>query len=132
MYKRKIFISHSWSYSDVYDSLINILNNARYFDYQNYSVPKNDPIHNASSDYALREAIEKQIKWVDAVIVVAGVYSTYSKWINIEIDIAKQMGKTIIAVAPWGSTNISSVVRQSADIIVGWNGQSIANAIKRL
>ena len=37
-----LFISHSWSHSDLYDKLINLLNMDSGFVYKNYSVPKND------------------------------------------------------------------------------------------
>ena len=44
-----LFISHSWTYSDAYENLTGLLDNANYFMYKNYSVPKNDPIHNANN-----------------------------------------------------------------------------------
>ena len=40
------------------------------------------------------------------VLILAGVYSTYSKWINIEIDLAKNgfyTPKRIIAIEPLSS-----------------------------
>lgn len=46
---RKLFISHSWSYSDDYKGLLALLNGAPHFSYANYSVPKDDPVHNAPS-----------------------------------------------------------------------------------
>lgn len=39
-----LFISHSWTYSDAYDRLVDLLDNASYFSYRNYSVPKDNPI----------------------------------------------------------------------------------------
>ena len=63
-------------------------------------------------------------------MILAGVYSTYSKWINIEIELAKRMNKKVIAVEFWGSERTSSVVKQNADIIVKWNSKSIIDAIK--
>ena len=56
-----LFISHSWSYSTAYDNLVNLLNERTYFSYRNYSVPIDDPIHNASTDAQLRSAIRNQI-----------------------------------------------------------------------
>lgn len=79
-----IFISHSWSYSDQYQGLVRLLNNTAYFSYKNYSVPKDDPIHNASNKYELKKAIRNQMQYASCIIILAGVYSTYSKWINIE------------------------------------------------
>ena len=64
------------------------------------------------------------------VIILAGVYSSYSKWINIEIELAKEMGKRIIAVEPWGSSRTSAMVKNAAHEIVGWNSASIIRAIR--
>lgn len=60
------------------------------------------------------------MKPAGCVIILAGVYSTYSKWINIEIELARKMGKKIIAVEPWGSERTSAVVKNAADEIVRW------------
>lgn len=125
-----LFISHSWAYSDVYEKLVNLLNAKPYFDYNNYSVPKNDPIHNAPYEYQLKEAIRKQMQPASCVLIMAGVYSTYSKWINIEIELAKSMNKKIIAIEPWGSEKTSRTVKNAADVIVGWNTDSIVDAIR--
>lgn len=125
-----IFISHSWAYSDSYEKLINLLNSTDSFSYKNYSVPKNDPIHNAKYDYQLKEAIRNQIKYASCVLILAGVYSTYSKWINIEIELAQEMGKKIIAIEPWGAERTSTTVKNNATEIVKWQAASIVNAIK--
>ena len=47
MKTHNLFISHSWTYSDSYDKLIGLMDARPYFTYRNYSVPKDDPIHNA-------------------------------------------------------------------------------------
>ena len=125
-----LFISHSWAYSDAYEKLVNLLNAKTYFNYKNYSVPKNDPIHNAPYEYQLKEAIRKRMQPASCVLIMAGVYSTYSKWINIEIELAKSMSKKIIAIEPWGSEKTSRTVKAAADVIVGWNTDSIVNAIR--
>lgn len=125
-----LFISHSWAYSNAYKSLINLLNNEDNFNYRNYSVPKDDPIHNAPNEYILKEAIRKQIQPASCVLILAGVYSTYSKWINIEISLAREMGKKIIAVEPWGAERTSVVVKMLSDEIVKWNTNSIIKAIR--
>lgn len=125
-----LFISHSWTYSDAYEKLVGMLNNATNFSYKNYSVPKNDPIHNASNASQLKAAIRNQMQHASCVLIMAGVYSTYSKWINIEIELAREMGKTIIAIEPWGSQRTSLVVKQAADKVVGWNTSSTVSAIR--
>ncbi len=130
----KLFISHCWGYSDAYTKLVGLLdaqkNSVSSFNYHNHSVPKDDPIHNAPSDKALRAAIEAQIKGCSSILILAGVYATYSKWINIEIEIAQKLGKRIIAIEPWGSEKTSAVVKNAAHAIVKWNGASIVKAIE--
>lgn len=125
-----LFISHSWAYSDAYIKLMELLSNAPYFNFKNYSVPKDDPIHNAPNDYQLRAAIKNQMQHASCVLILAGVYATYSKWINIEIQLAQEMGKKIIAIQPWAAQRTSQVVKNAADEIVGWNTSSIVNAIR--
>ena len=129
-----LFISHSWAYGDAYDKLVNMLNSASGFSYKNYSVPKNDPIHNAANDAQLKAAIKEQMAHASCILVLAGVYATYSKWINIELELAQNgfsSPKPIIAIQPWGAERTSSVVKNAATEIVGWNTQSIVAAIRR-
>lgn len=125
-----LFISHSWTYSDEYNRLINLLRSKPYFDFRDYSVPQNDPIHNAANTYQLKEAIRRQMQPASCVLIMAGVYSTYSKWINIEIELARSMNKKIIAIEPFGSERTSTVVKNAADEIVKWNTDSIVSAIR--
>ncbi|WP_421782550.1 TIR domain-containing protein [Gardnerella sp. DNF01198P] len=125
-----LFISHSWAHSDNYDGLVNLLDSNPYFNYKNYSVPKDDPIHDAEDDYQLKKAIKNQMQHASCVLILAGVYSTYSKWINIEIELAQEMGKKIIAVEPYAAERTSSVVKNAADVIVKWSTDSIISAIR--
>lgn len=131
--KQNLFISHSWAYTDAYEKLIKLLEKDEDFSYKNYSVPKDDPIHNANNDKELYDAIKRQMSSSHVVIILAGVYSTYSKWINKEIEIAKvgfSKPKKIIAIEPWDSEKTSKVVKDNADIIVKWNSKSLIKAIK--
>lgn len=125
-----LFISHSWAYPNAYDDLVNLLDKGQNFEYKNYSIPKDDPIHNARYDYQLKEAIRNKMQHASCVLILAGVYSTYSKWINIEIDLAKEMKKKIIAIEPWDSEKTSRVVKDAADVIVKWRTDSIISAIR--
>mgnify|MGYP004530537603 FL=1 len=130
-----LFISHSWAYSDAYEKLINLLDSAPDFYYKNYSVPINDPIHNAQNDSKLKAAIKEQMSHASCILVLAGVYSTYSKWINIEINLAKKgftVPKKVIAIEPWGAERTSLVVKKNSDQIVKWQTSSIIKAIKEI
>lgn len=126
----RVFISHSWTYGDHYDRLVELLKDQPYFAWSDHSVPKDDPIHNAPNATKLREAIRRQMQGVNCVVILAGVYSTYSKWINVEIELARELGKPIVAVEYWGAEHTSRVVKDNADAVVGWNGASVAKAIR--
>ena len=56
-----LFISHSWAYSDSYGKLVGLLDARPYFAYRNYSVPRDDPIHNARSVATLKAAILRKM-----------------------------------------------------------------------
>ena len=130
-----IFISHSWTYGDAYDKLVKMLDNEPRFSYRNYSVPKDSPIHNAPNESALLEAIKERMQFCDVIVILAGVYSSYSKWINKEIQLANKgftKPKPIVAVQPWGSERTSQIVKDNAHKIVGWNASPIVSAIREL
>jgi hypothetical protein len=110
-----------------------LLDAAPRFVYRNYSVPKNDPVHNAPNAQALYDAIKQRVQFCEVVIIMAGVYSTYSKWIQKEIQIAKKdFDKPILAVKPWANTQVSTVVQDNADLLVNWSTISIVSAIREL
>ena len=127
----RLFISHSWAYGDAYEGLVSFFKEHPNFQWTDYSVPKNDPIHSAPNEKALYEAIKNQIAPVHCVVMLAGVYSSYSKWINKEIEISKQVfSKPIVAVEPWGADKTSAIVKANADAIVKWQSASIVAAIR--
>lgn len=129
MKRYNLFISHSWAYERTYSSLVELLEKGN-INFHNYSVPVDDPIHTRGTDRELENAIRSKIRQSSCVLILAGVYSTYSKWIKKEIKIAQELNKPIIAIRPWSQERLSSIVQESADVIVAWNTNSIVTAIK--
>ena len=127
----RIFISHSWTYDNAYQRIVKFLDDNG-VEYYNHSVPKYDPVHTNGTDKQLKEKIDAKIKGCSGVIILAGVYASYSKWIDKEIDISADYAKPIIAVEPWGAERTSKRVKDAADKIVKWNGKSLANAVEEL
>lgn len=125
----RLFISHSWKYGDAYEKMVKFLDEQGIL-YYDHSVPKDDPVHTNGTDKQLRDAIDAKIKGCSGVIILAGVYASYSKWIDEEITISGRYQKSIIAVEPWGSEKTSAVVKNAADKVVKWNGKSLADAVK--
>lgn len=135
MKTHNIFISHSWAYGKNYDNLVAKLDKDNTFSFRNYSVPKDSPIHNAPTDKELLAAIKERMQFCDVVIILAGVYSSYSKWINKEIALANSgftNPKPIVAIEPWGSEKTSKVVKDNADVVVPWHSGAIIRAVRVL
>ena len=51
-----------------------------------YSVPKNDPIHNTVNDLQLKNAIFDKIVRSHVIVIPSGIYAANSKSIQKEID----------------------------------------------
>lgn len=135
MYQYHLFISHSWKYNEKYEDLLELLDNRPYFDYRDYSVPIDDPLYiKNKNNYReeLKEGIINQLRTCSVMIVIAGEYVNYSDSIYMEMDIAIEMGKPIIAVQHFGAKRIPSIVELLATEIVKWNSDSIVDAIRRL
>jgi hypothetical protein len=129
-----LFISHSWKYPNAYDGLVSLLDKDYWFSYKDYSVPRDEPLTIYNKMYyesELRNKIRNQMRTCHVVLILAGVYASYSDSINMEIEIAKELGKPIIAIQPWGAEKTSQIVKSNSDVIVGWNSSSIIDAIKR-
>lgn len=123
-----IFISHAWRRSEHYQKIIDWLDESDIY-YKNYSVPEDDPLH-VKTKKALKESLTNQIKPSSCVIILAGMYAAYSEWIEYEVNEAVRMGKYIIGVEPWGQEKIPTIVSDNADVMVGWNKNSVVNAVK--
>jgi len=124
----KLFISHAWDYNDEYYRMIDMLNQAANFKYANYSVPEHNPV---DPQEKLKEALKRQIRPVEVVLILSGMYVDYSKWIQFEMDFAESLVKPIIGVKPWGQQRIPVELQDTAVEMVGWNTSSIVDAIRQ-
>ena len=57
------------------------------------------------------------------------MYAAYSDWIEYELDTAVDTDKYIIGVKPWGQERIQTNISNNSDVLVGWNKDSVINAI---
>lgn len=133
-----VFISHSWSYTDHYATLAEWLFETSWnvsgtpLRFVDYSIPQNNPIHNANNDQELAQAIAHEIAKAHVVVCPTGMYANYSKWIEPELIGARNMGRRILGVNPWGQKRKSSVVENNAHNTVGWTKQSVVNGVWNL
>ncbi|MBX8938850.1 TIR domain-containing protein [Enterococcus gilvus] len=125
----RLLISHSWSYQNHYEKIKEWLNNSSNFEWCNHSISADKP-YDSSTDRELKEKLTRQISGCSAVIVVAGMYTNYSKWIDYEIDEALRLNKPIIGLKPWGSERTPTKIAANASVLVAWNSTSLRNAVR--
>lgn len=134
----RYFISHSWSHSDHFETLTGWIHDGHWniagepIDFIDYSIPANDPIHDAKNSQDLFAAIANEIAKCDVVAIPTGMYASYSNWIEKEIRASQQFSKPILAVNPWGQQKKSSRVQDVSDEIVGWTKDGFVGALYRL
>lgn len=109
----RLFISHAWRYGEDYDRLCNLLNKAPSFSWLNWSAPEDKPAIPdwmvVPNDIVLQE-IAKKIGMADCVLVIAGMYANHSSWIQAEMNLARNLGKPLIGIKPWGSERMPQEV----------------------
>lgn len=127
----RLFISHSWKYSEKYCRAVKFLDDTPNFKWSNSSVPVDKAFENMST-LELKIQLTKQISYAQCVVILAGMYASHSYWIQYEIDEAIRMNKPIIALRPWGAERVPTKVILAADKVVGWNGGSVISAINEL
>ncbi|MGV7197684.1 TIR domain-containing protein [Xanthomonas axonopodis] len=126
----KIFISHSWEYTNTLESLKKLLNQRGYFAAVFQESTREKPI-NSNSEAYIKSALRNRINESDIVIGLAGIYASHSDWIAWELNHAAMRGIPIIGVVPRGQQRISQVVSLLAKEIVWWNTESVVSAIRR-
>ncbi|MDU0457632.1 MAG: TIR domain-containing protein [Geobacteraceae bacterium] len=99
MPKPSIFISHRWAYQEECNNLIQKLDEYG-FSHQSFSVPQHDPLDRKHID-KIRSALKEQIRQCNYFIVFARMASD-SEWCRYELQVAKELGKPILSVRPWG------------------------------
>lgn len=128
----ELFLSHAWDYDDDYERLVRLLNNAYGFHWRNLSIPSNDRIHQLSNGLEIRNALSFYIRKAECVLICAGMYCAHREWIQAEIDIAQEFRKPILGVELWGQERTPVEVQTSAARMIGWNTDSILDAVREL
>lgn len=126
----KIFISHSWDHVDDLRRLRNLLEQRGYFHVEFTEASPDNPINSDKSKY-IRIVLSQKIESSDIVLCIAGIYASYSDWMEWELDKAIEKNIPIVGVIPRGKTNISRIVTNRAKETVRWNTESIVSAIRR-
>lgn len=127
----RLFISHSWSYSERYNAMVNLLNNRPYFNFTNYSVPETKAF-GPMANYKMADELRDQIRPVNCVIIIGGMWANYSDWIKFEMDFANSINKPILGVRPRGAKMMPLAVSQASNLVVNWNSDAIVAGIRQI
>lgn len=125
----KLFVSHAWHRDDEYWRIVDMLDSAPHFRWENLSVPGHDPFDSNESN-VLAPGLRKQIRECCAFIACCGMWVPHSDWILFEIQFARRIGRPIIAVPPWRQVNLPSAIAPYADAIAS-RQDSLVNAVRR-
>lgn len=125
----KLFISHSWDHDDVLQDLKNLIDSRGYFPATYTQIEKDYPIDSENAG-VIKANITKRLQESDVVLAIAGVYASYSEWMQWEMDKAKELGLRVIGVIPRGQEHISHEVFNRSAVDVRWNADSIVDAIR--
>ena len=127
----RLFISHAWDYSERYTSMVSLLNNRAYFNWTNYSVPV-DKAFAGMNDAQLEEQLKAQIRPVNCVIIIGGMWTNHSDWIQREMNFALKIGKPILGVRPRSAKVMPTAVTAASTQVVNWSTESIIAGIREI
>lgn len=125
-----LFISHAWQYDQAYLTLTKWFNDEPNFSWSNCSIPSTDALPDKTTK-GLAAGITRQINPAQGVLIIAGMYSAYSGWIDYEIAEATRLNKVIIGIRPWGQERTPIKVQNAATVMVNWNSASIISTVRQ-
>jgi hypothetical protein len=115
-----IFISQLKDDAEEYDRFIEKLEASHEFQWKNHSTPNKTD----------KEQLKQQIKDVDVVIILSGMYSKNKILIEQEIDLAQNLEKPIVIIRPYGMENVPGRIEDAASEVVGWNTSCIVDSVR--
>lgn len=126
---RRIFISHSWRLSTRdYQNLATKLKSVHLV--YDHSIPrrKKRPIH---SEEELRDIFRNQLLWCSKVFVLADKNLPSNGHVVMELDVAAELGKEIIAIQPNSQWAVPDFIRQRAHRVIANNTTALLNCLRR-
>ncbi|MDE0638249.1 MAG: TIR domain-containing protein [Candidatus Poribacteria bacterium] len=95
------------------------------------SITSDKPNNAKDEDYIKQEILNPQIEWAGTVVVYVSPDTWKSEWVNWEIERANELEKRIVGIWQYGEEDckIPEALEEYGDAMVGWNGESIIDAI---
>lgn len=95
------------------------------------SITSEKPNQAKDPDYIKAKVLGPQIEWASTLVVYISPATKDSKWVDWEIERANELGKRIVGVWAHGANDceVPAALKKYSDAVVGWNGESIIDAI---
>ena len=123
-----VFVSHYHEDEESIKRMKDLLGDD--YSIRNYSVTS-EKYNNASNKEYIQSLLRPLINQASTFICLIGPNTHDSEWVNWEVEQALKQGKRIIGVYLWGAkdSDIPPALEDAADAMVGWNHDTILDAI---
>ena len=127
---RNVFISHIHEDDEGLKKLKDLVSKHG-MTWRDASITADKPNAAKNPDYIKQEILAPGIRWAGVLVVYITPDTKHSDWVNWEIEYAHKQDKRIVGVWEWGAKDcdLPEALDKYADAVVGWNGESIIDAI---
>ena len=127
---KNIFISHIHEDDDGLGKLKSLLKDNG-MTVRDYSINRDNPNNAHSESYIKSEILAPRIRQSSTLAVYVSPETKDSPWVDWEIEYAQKQGKQIVGIWAYGEKDceLPKPLEDYADAVVGWNGESIIDAI---
>jgi hypothetical protein len=123
----QLFITRVAETGEEYERFIGRLEDAHDFNYENHS---DNVLSGKSNKEELKNALKDTISDVEMVIILAGLYPTYSNMIWAVIELSHELKKPVLLIRPYGMEDVPAELENASKGVIGWSASCIAGAIK--
>lgn len=125
---RRIYICHSFRDSKSYQRIVKKLKLAENYKVWNHTIPRHKQ-KDVKDDDELREAFKSQIKGCSHVFVLATSGLPPESYVKMEIEVAKELGKRIIAIKPRGSNYVPKFIKDAKPEYISSNVRTVQKTL---
>jgi nucleoside 2-deoxyribosyltransferase len=127
----RIFVSHAFKVSEDYARLSEMIDSSFSLPYSLSSVPA-DMKYRKMNKLALEGELRRQIAQANCFVALDSLYQADDGWARYELEYAVKTGKPILAIRERKSKDLSSILENASDEVLGWNQEAIMASIQRI